>query len=230
MSIAIDIILLALVVIFFIYGWQKGFVKTVMKLAGFLLAGVGAYLFYSYPGEYIYNKLLLPKLSSMIENSILSGATGMTISELFNSKPEFFVNILNRYSTVSDIERFYTSGEEITVADISSYMASPIARGISNILGFVLVFFALLLLLWLLTFILDKICELPVLKTANKLLGIILGTVLGLFFAWLLAAVIGGVLPHLSKAYPDIFKPSAMEDSIVLKWLYNFNPLTLFKQ
>ncbi len=230
MSIAIDIILVALALICLIYGWRRGFINAVMKLLSFIIAGIGAYMFHSYPAEYIYNKMLLPKLSDMISDSILSGGAGMTLAELFNTKPEFFVDILNRYSTVGEVESFFVSGEEITVADIGGYMASPIAKGISNILGFVLVFVAALLVLWLLTFILDKIFRLPVLKTANKLLGFILGGVTGLFLAWLLAAVIGGILPQLTKANPDIFKSSIMESSIVLRWLYNFNPLTLFKQ
>ena len=144
-------------------------------------------------------------------------------------KRTLFVDILNRYSTVGEVESFYNSGTEIGVTEISSFMAAPLARAISNILGFGLVFIALLLVLGIFTIILDKICKLPVLKTANTFLGIVLGAVLGLLFAWLIAAVIGGALPQLSKAYPEAFDPMTMENSVVLRWLYNFNPLTLFK-
>ncbi|MBQ3182955.1 MAG: CvpA family protein [Clostridia bacterium] len=230
MNIAIDVILAVIIASCLISGWRKGFVDTVMKLASFLIAGVGAYLFYSVPSDYMYSKLFLPKISAMIEGSILSGSTGQTLAELFNQKPKFFTDILNRYSTVGEVESFYNSGEAVSITDISSFMADPVARAISNILGFALVFIALLIVLGIITFILDKICKLPVLKSANTLLGLILGAVLGLFFAWLIAAVAGGALPHLSKAYPEVFDPMTMENSIVLKWLYNFNPLTLFKQ
>lgn len=229
MNIAIDIILTVIAVSCLISGWRKGFVDTVMKLVSFVLAGVGAYFFYTIPADYMYDKFFLPKLTDMIENSILSGGAGMTLTELFNSKPAFFVDILNRYSTVGEVEGFYNSGTGTSLTDISSFMAEPLARAIANVLGFLLVFVALILLLGLLTLILDKICKLPVLKSANKLLGIALGALLGLLFAWLIAAIIGGALPELSKAYPDAFDPKVMENSIVLKWLYNFNPLTLFK-
>lgn len=230
MSIAIDVILAVITASCLISGWYKGFVNTVMNLISFFIAGTGAYLFCSIPADHMYSELFLPRISEMIESSILSGSAGRTLAELFNSKPKFFTDILNRYSTVGEVESFYNSGSELSVADISSFMADPIARAISNILGFVLIFIALLIVLGIITFVLDKICKLPVLKSANKLLGIVLGAVLGLFFAWLLAAAIGGVLPYLSKAYPEVFDPATMESSIVLKWLYNFNPLTLFKQ
>ena len=229
MNIAIDIILALVIASCVISGWRKGFVKAVMNLTSFLIAGVGAYLFCSIPSDYMYSEFFLPKMTDMIEKSILSGSTGQTLAELFNSKPRFFTDILNRYSTVGEVESFYNAGESVSVTDISSFMASPIARTVSNILGFALIFIVLLVALSVLTLILDKACKLPVLKSANALLGIVSGAVLGLFFAWLIAAVIGGALPHLSKAYPEAFEPSVLESSVVLKWLYNFNPLTLFK-
>ncbi len=229
MNIAIDIILAVIIASCLISGWRKGFINSVMNLASFLIAGIGAYIFYFIPADYMYTKIFLPKLTEMIEGSILSGGTGMTLTELFNSKPQFFVDILNRYSTVPDVESYYNSGAELSVTDISSFMASPLARTISNILGFALIFIVLILILGVLTILLDKVCKLPVLKTANTLLGIASGAVLGLLFAWLIAAVIGGALPHLSAAYPEAFDPMTLENSIVLKWLYNFNPLTLFK-
>ncbi len=228
MNIAIDIILAVIILSCLISGWRKGFVVTVMNLASFLLAGIGAYLFYSFPADYMYTKIFLPKLSFAIENSILSGSAGMTLAELFESKPQFFVDILNRYSTLRDAESYFSSGEAVSISDISEFMASPIAHTISNILGFVLVFIVLLIALGLITIFLDKVCKLPILKTANTLLGIILGALLGLLFAWLIAAVAGGALPHITKAYPEVFDPMTMENSIVLRWLYNFNPLTLF--
>lgn len=230
MNIAIDVILAVVTASCIISGWRKGFVDTVMRLVSFFIAVLGAYLFCSIPAGYMYSGIFLPKISNMIEDSILSGGAGQTLAELFNTKPEFFTDILNRYSTVGEVESFYNSGQSVSVADISAFMAEPIARTISNILGFVLVFIVLLIALGILTFLLDRICKLPVLKSANKLLGILSGAVSGLFFAWLIAAVAGGALPHLSKAYPEVFDPMTLENSIVLKWLYSFNPLTLFKQ
>ncbi|MBR4880574.1 MAG: CvpA family protein [Clostridia bacterium] len=230
MNLAIDIILAVVIASCVITGWRKGFVKSMMNMISFVLAGIGAYIFGFIPADYMYTKVFLPKLTSIIENSILSDSTGMSLAELFSSKPEFFVDILNRYSTVSDVESYYNSGTQLSVTDISSYMASPIARTISNILGFALVFVVLIIVLGIVTVILDKVCKLPVLKTANKLLGILSGALLGLFFAWLIAAIVGGVLPHLSNAFPDVFDPMIMENSIVLKWLYNFNPITLFNK
>ncbi len=229
MNIAIDVILVAIIAGCLISGWRKGFVTTVMNLASFLIAGVGAYLFYPIPSDYLYGKLLLPNISSLIEESIFSGSAGMSVAELFKSKPQFFVDILNRYSTLDEVERFFKSGKDLTISDISEFMAEPIARTISDVLCFFISFIVLLIVLNLITALLDKVCKLPVLKTANTFLGIVLGLLLGLLFAWLLAEVIAGVLPVISAAYPDVISPDTLENSVVLRWLQEINPLTLLK-
>ena len=57
----------------------------------------------------------------------------------------------------------------------------------------------------------------------------LLGALLGVVLAWLTALLLGAVLPHLSKVYPALFGEDIMDKTIILRWLYNFNPLTLFK-
>ena len=229
MNIAIDVILLAIIVGCFLYGWRKGFVKTVLGLTSFLLAGIGASFLYGYPAEYVHNNILLPRLTAIIEESVLAGGPGMTLTELFNKKPDFFVDILNRYSDISEVERFYNSGEAVTVTDICEFMATPISRGVSNAVCFVLLFILLFAALAVLAFVLDKICKLPVLRSTNTFLGMVLGSVMGLLYAWLAASVIAGILPGLCAAYPDVFDSAAMENTVLLWFLYNFNPLTLIK-
>ncbi len=228
MNIAVDVILVCIIVACIITGRVKGFVAMIMKLAGFILSGVGAFLFYTVPADMLYSKVFLPKLSSMIEEAILSEESGMSLSVLFEKKPQFFVEILNRYSTSDKVESFYNANTDIGISDISEFMASPIARGISNILGFAVVFLALLIVLGIAGSIIDKVCRLPVLNAANKLLGTILGALTGLVFAWVLSWIAGGVLPHLSTAYPEVFNNQILENSVVFRFLYNFNPLTLF--
>ena len=228
MNIAVDVILASVIIACILTGRAKGFVAMIMKLAAFVLSGVGAFIFYSIPADMMYNSIFLPKLSEMIEDSIVSGSTGMSLAEMFGTKPGFFVEILNRYSTVAEVEGFYNSSQNVGVSDISSFMAMPVARAISNLLGFGIVFLTLLVILNLVGILLDKICRLPVIKGANKLLGTALGAVTGLFLAWVLAWVAGEALPYLVTAYPHVFNDRILDSSVVFRFLYNFNPLTLF--
>lgn len=228
MNIIIDIILIVIIALYLFSGWRRGFVYTIMRLASFILAGLGAYLFYPIPADYAYQNIFLPKIAGSVEAAILSNSTGMSIAEILNERPPFFTDLIDKYLGSGEIEQLYGTGRELTMTDVCEFIAAPVARAISNVLCFILVFILLFIALRLVAFLLDKVCKLPVLKSANTVLGIALGLVLGLLFAWLLSAVIAGVWPALSRAYPDSFAPDMIENSVVLKALSNFNPLTLF--
>ncbi len=225
MNFIIDILLVAIFALCFISGWRKGFIKTVMKLITFLAAGIGAYILYPYPSDYMYGNIFMPKISSLIEDSILSGGAGQSLAELFSTKPDFFVDTVNRYSTLPKVEGYYNADKTVTVSGLSEFMADPLARTLSNVLGFILIFILILIGLKIVTYLADKLCKLPVLHGTNTLLGIICGAALGFVTVWLAASVIAGFIPSLHSAFPEIFEKDLFEQTYVLKWLYNFNPL-----
>lgn len=167
----------------------------------------------------------MPKMSSIIEDSILSGGAGKSLAELFSTKPDFFVDIVNRYSTLPKVEDYYNADQSVTVSDVSKFMADPLARTLSNVLGFLLIFIVLLIGLKIVTYIADKLCKLPVLHGTNTLLGIVCGALLGFVTVWFGASVIAGILPSLHSSFPEVFEKDLLEKTYVLKWLYNFNPL-----
>lgn len=228
MNIAIDVILVGIVLVFAFIGYKRGFFATVMKLVAFVLAQIGAYFFYYIPSDIMYDRWLLPGITSMIEKAILSEGRGKTLAELFSLRNESFLGILDRFSSAETVEGFYNSSPEQSVSELSRFMAEPLARSISDVLGFLAVFIILLILLILLGLLINKLCDLPVLKTANAALGTALGILTGLCLAWILAAVLGAVLPLLCSAYPDIFGTDIIEKTMILKLFYEFNPLTIF--
>lgn len=221
MNLIIDIILVAIIVIYFISGWRKGFIRTAMSLASFILAGVGAYCFYPIPSDLMYDNVFLPKISRMIETAISSISEGITLDKLLTDKPELFTNIVEKYSDMGKVEEFIQSGAERTLTDLCDFIASPVARTISDVLGFIIAFIVLLIALKIVTFIIDKIFRLPVLNAANKTLGMLLGLLLGLLTAWLIASVIGGSVTALHTAFPDAVSETLVEDSAVLKFFCN---------
>ncbi|MBR6513759.1 MAG: CvpA family protein [Clostridia bacterium] len=228
MSIAIDVILIGIVLILAFIGYKRGFVSAVMKLAAFVLAQVGAYFLYPVPADIMYKHLFLPKISSIIENAIRTECGGKSLAELFEGQNDIFFGILDRFSTVERVEEFYNTALEKSISAISAFMAEPIARGISDVLAFLAVFVVLLVLLILLGRLIDRLCDLPVLKTANAALGSALGAVSGLALVWVIAAVLGTAMPLLGSAFPELFGSFTVEETIVLKLLYSFNPLTIF--
>ena len=86
-------------------------------------------------------------------------------------------------------------------------------------------FLVSLLLLWILRHVLDLAAKLPVIKTANKILGLAVGAVLGVLIVWVLSAMLKLGLPYLSVMAPKVFPPDLFERSYVLRLTYYLNAL-----
>jgi hypothetical protein len=73
------------------------------------------------------------------------------------------------------------------------------------------------------------VVKLPVLKAADKLLGALLGGASGLLLAWGISIAICALLPHLSVLYEGVVPETVIDNSIVVKFLGNFDPFNLIK-
>ncbi len=229
MSFLVDIILVAVILIAVISGWKKGFIRTFMGLISFAASIVLTWLLYNPVSKFIYDKFLLGGISRYIENAFEAelGGSGASLGELFAELPDVFTNFLNRFSNTNDAVTFYSENANATSAQLSRFMAEPIADSLSKIIAFVGLFIIIYIVLKLLTKLLDKIVKLPLLNGVNKFLGIVLGAVLGLFTAWVLAIAFEALLPQLSSLFPKLFKENTADTTIIMRFLYNFNPFAL---
>lgn len=229
MSFLIDIILVAIIFIAAISGWKKGFIRSFMRLISFVASIVLTWLFYNQVAKFLYNKFLIGGVSRYIENAFEAelGGSGKSLSELFSELPDIFTNFLERFSTTNDATAFYSENANATSTQLSRFMAEPIADTLSKVIAFIGLFLIIYIVLKLVTKLLDGIVKLPLLNGVNKLLGIILGTLLGLFIAWLLAIAFDALIPQLSSLFPKVFKENTVDTTIIMRFLYNFNPFSL---
>ena len=107
-------------------------------------------------------------------------------------------------------------------ADIATNLVSIII----NAAGFVITYLIVRLAFKILIKITDLIASLPLLKSANRLIGAIVGGIKGCIFIWLIMAVL--LLFTATDFFSDF--TSAVADSYLTKALYNHNILfNLFK-
>ena len=228
MSFFIDLLIVAVFVIAMISGWRRGFVRSFMRIVSLIGALIATGLLYSPVADFLYDKFFLGQVSGFIRSSFEReiGVTGKSLTDLFTELPRLFTDFLNRFSDQATAEKYFESNSSATPADLSEFMAQPIARTISKVAAIILIFFAVYFALKLLTLLLDKLVSLPLLNGLNSALGIILGAVLGLAIAWILAIAIHALTPQLISLFPKVFKENTFEHTLITKALYNFN---LFK-
>ena len=106
---------------------------------------------------------------------------------------------------------------------IATHIAEPVSYALSYALCFIIIFVLVLVALWLIKHLLKLTEKLPVIKQANKVLGLVVGGVLGIIIVWVLSIMIKLGLPYLNVVAPTVFTEDLFEKSIILKLTYYLN-------
>lgn len=240
MSLLFDVIIIAVCIVTIVIGAKRGFVKSVMCLCSNIASFVLSWAFYPKLSLYIKNNWLQKALSDGIASTIKalssSGAGGNTVtydlSRLFTDMPEAFTRILNRYNTnFPELQTVYGNASNVvesTVDSLASAISSPVASMLSNTAAFAVIYFSAIFALMVISLILDLIFKLPILKTANTFLGALFGIICAVMLAWILGSLSICLINAMSSVRPDSFNGTVIQNSVILKFFYENNILTMF--
>lgn len=92
-------------------------------------------------------------------------------------------------------------------------------------LALILVFVISLVALKILDKVLSGVVKLPLIKNMDKLGGIIFGIVNAAVILFIASAVISLVIPFASGNSAAALNQSAVDNTFVFKYIYNFNPI-----
>ena len=190
-----DVAFLLIAAIFIIVGCVRGFIKSLIRSAKFILAIVIAYFLGSYMGLFFNNafvgNMVYTPVHDWIDNSYGSISAEVNAEELLGQIPSFAMSDELRATVIDAVDSY--SGEEF-VETVSHAVADPMSAAISNLLGYIAVFLLALIGLsvlgWLLTKLADRLVFLGV---ANRILGGVWGA--------LTAAIVLLVLVSVLKAF-----------------------------
>lgn len=201
MAIAVDLIVLAIVLLFVFLGYKRGLVKVAFKLCTFFIAIILAFMLYK------------PVAKIVIENTNIDETIETKITD----------KILPEGKTETDEVDLSESLPTIILKNSENTVQS-IAKSCSNTLietaFLVLIFIIAKIVLKFVTALADLIAKLPILKQFNKLGGTIYGIIEGLFIVFLGFAVISLIAPML-----DVSVLEAINSSTLGSICYNNNIL-----
>ena len=232
MSLIIDLILILVFIMSIISGYRKGFVRSVMNIVAFTAAFLCGWLFTPALGTYYKEHIVLDgiagKVSEAINSVVNSGIGSLGLDTLMAEKPDAFTDIISRFNVnIYDVEKYYSARSDLlpeTAANkVSEFIADPIAAAASNILAFVTIFFAVIIVLKIATFILDLIFKLPVLNAANRVFGLLLGIVCGFLYVSVLIKIYAAVSPVIGSVFPEIYVRGISGSSMLVNLLKDFN-------
>ncbi len=221
MSAVLDIILIAIIVIFAVVGTKKGFIRSVSGFVSHFLSFVLSLTFYK--SFTVYTKRI-----PFIANMITEGVEMPTFSEGgFMEK----IKLILTHFILPDGVSFEGAAESgIDMGNITvisdEVCKNLIAEMLAAIISFIVLLIAFIIIFKLLFIILDKVALFPVIKQANGVLGCIFGLLNGMFWVWIAANIFGNILfPILNAQWPEVFM-SEMLNSLVYRFCTNANPMT----
>ena len=231
MHIALDLILVLIIVAIVLTSYRRGFVASVLSLASVIISSVAAWIFHAPLADYISSTFLAAPFTDAASEKIHSFSSGGDLDALFREMPSEFSSFLtNNQIDSSVVSDEYTSsginGSEY-VDVLAQRIGSALAYLASCAIALILIFAVASIVCGIISVFIKALFKLPILQTANKILGLVLGIAAALIFAWIFSHCAVTVLNAVSVLYPDTVQEGTVESTILVKLFSSINPFSL---
>jgi hypothetical protein len=213
MSLIIDLIILAFVLLCVFFGYKKGLTKCVIKILAFVIAIVIAAIFFKPISNMVIEKT---QIDDNIKNSIISlvqndvEETGKVSEE--TDLPQSMVNYIN--------ESIDNSINEVKTTVVEN-AADQISKTVINVGVAIILFILARIALIFVSALSSIITDLPIIKQFDKIGGIAYGLIEALVIIFIILAIISFISPMIEGSGLIV----AINKSILGSALYNNNLL-----
>ena len=241
MSLFLDLLVIIFMVLAVVGGYKSGFFKSLMNLVTGVVSLLLAYTFSPALAVFFKEKFFLDKIASGIADTFASGsktsldaaqAAVYDLSRLLEN-PQF-TKILERYGAdVESITNFLRENTAIGydgVEDIAKTVADPIATTVSTVCAFVLIFICAVIALKVFTLIVGALFKLPILKSADKALGLVFGVITALFIAWVVSLAAELAIEVMVAVAPSIVSENTFNNTFIIKFFAENSFIDIFSQ
>jgi uncharacterized membrane protein required for colicin V production len=219
-----DVLIVVILMINGIHGWQRGFILTIFSMMSFLIAGLIAKIYHPVLSDYILrNPRIFIFLQEMVGKKVetASAMEGSTIGAEANHNifdvlklPKGLGELLMKSETMQDYSARAMEG-------VQSYIADVLTRMFIDLISILILFMVVKLVLNLLAHVLHGIASLPILNSVNHLGGLSVGVAKGLLIVFIFLTLI---TPFTAMTEQSIFT-EGLEDAVLGKYLYDHNPI-----
>ncbi len=230
-ALIVDICLLLIVALFVWQSAKRGFLRTLTEVVGCILAVVISFSLASFAAEKFYDNAVKPGIVESV-NSTVNGtstqAIGEAIDKAWSSVPSFITTLLvgdgyDKQTVTEKIEESVKQGSESIGEAVTDNIIKPI---VTAAISFILAIIIFALLMVLVRFISKKvglIKKIPLVGTANAVLGGVFGFFKGLIIIYALVVLISILMPMCQNKL-WIFNAEMIGKSYLFKMLYELSP------
>ena len=207
MSIIVDLVILAIILLCIILGYYRGLTGSLIKILSFVLSIVIAFV------------LFIPISNLVIENTQIDESLEQSIREMIIGNEQNEENNMPEAITDYISQKVEQAADDAKAAVVDS-TSRDVAETIVKAGTWIVLFIVARILLIFLKFITSLIARLPIIKQFDKLGGIAYGLIEGLIIVYLLLALVSFIAPMFDNSIITEIK-----DSFVGSIFYNNNLL-----
>lgn len=208
---------------------RKGFVAAAVDLIGYVASLIGSWLVAKLAAQWIFDSLLRPmvmnKVRDVLDEYFTMEQLETELEKVLKELPGILTNSIH-FELEDVVERLHAGvglGTDL-VSGFTDAIVAPTVTGLMQVIVFLILFSLMLFIVHLLSGILQELHHLPVIGTANSLLGGMVGfvEVILLVFAFTTAL---HLIFSLSNDSISWLNSDIVRASNILSKLYQYNPL-----
>ena len=227
MGILLDIGFVIIILLCVVFGYKKGFFKSI---AGFIGAVIAMFLAWVLAGlianalyQGVFREKLIDNISSVLSNDALASFPEKAAQVVANL-PGFLSNTLNNQGiTSSQIEQSLQAAGS-NAAPATADLISPTVIWLLQLLLTVILFFILVILVRLVIKLIGNVFRLPVLRQVDGILGGLFGIFKGVVYIFLACILLQLLMPVIGNSSEPM--KQVLDNSFIYQFIFYNNPIT----
>ncbi len=232
MQMFLDLVLLAVIVIFIVLGAKKGFIRALLDGFSTLIAGILAYSFTESVSQYAYDAFVRNMVRNSLSNALNSskndfGSVSEKVETLIDKIPESAINFSAKFgfnvdAVADSIIKSRPGDKEVLIDTIMTDIADKIMMPLVETITFIVLLVAFVLVLAVIIRLFDSLIKkIPVVKETDKIFGGLLGLLKGVVVLFVACTV----LAFIAGSSQDEQFVEIVSSSKILEFVNNNNPL-----
>ncbi len=196
-----DFIVIAIIAIFAIFGYKRGFLRSVVGMLSLIASIALAWMLY-------------PVVTDLFTSLGLSNIVFEEIQNVMSSH-------IGSTEQISALPQFMRAAASAGSAEIIASTAAALTETVMNIISFIAVLIIARIIIWIAQKLLIAVSKIPLIGFVNKLAGLLLGAVQGLLITFILFSIIYAIVPMSDNS--SLY--SSIENSVIAGKVYDANPI-----
>ena len=227
MGILLDIGFVIIILLCVVFGYKKGFFKSI---AGFIGAVIAMFLAWVLAGlianalyQGVFREKLIDNISSVLSNDALASFPEKAAQVVANL-PGFLSNTLNNQGiTSSQIEQSLQAAGS-NAAPATADLISAAVIWLLQLLLTVILFFILVILVRLVIKLIGNVFRLPILRQVDGILGGLFGIFKGVVYIFLACILLQLLMPVIGNSSEPM--KQVLDNSFIYQFIFYNNPIT----